>query len=223
MRSTMRTVIAGGLALLVLSMVAAASASAALPEFKPVPTKKKFTGTSGTFTVKSGFGIITCSKSTTAGEITSASTLGKVVVKFTGCKIENSANGETCSMKSPTGKEGEVITTTLQAELGTVKTTEAPSGVGLWIKQEGGEKSTKITTFEAPCATPTTSTVNGSLIGEVVTVGKNQLTNELVYKEQIHKITVKGGTKTAEFSYLGDEWGVAGSDALTFEEALEVT
>jgi hypothetical protein len=90
MKSVLRAVLAGGLAVFALSAVTASVASAALPEFKPA-TKQAFAETSGAFYMESINAKITCSKLETTGEITGASTLayGKQT------PVENAGQGET--------------------------------------------------------------------------------------------------------------------------------
>ena len=126
----MRTVLVGGLAMLALSGLAAASASAALPEFKPVPVKKKFTSSSGKslWRASSASDDMECTKSTTTGEITGASTIGKAVIKFTGCDFYQGAKGPCAVHSANTANSGEIVSDALKGELGTVKTTEAPVG-----------------------------------------------------------------------------------------------
>ena len=226
MRFKSNSVLLALVAVFAMSAVAVASASAALPEFKPVPAKKKFTSTSGVVKWTMGTESFTCSKSTTAGEVAGASTLGKVVIKFTGCKAIIKGTEE-CSINSssPLGAAGEVITKSLKGELGTVKTSEAASGVGLLLEQE--VKGTGITTFANVSCLPE-SKLTGSLAGEIVTVGKKQATNKLVFgvtsgNQNISSITVKSGKQAPELEAWGTTLGVEGSDEMSFEEALEVT
>jgi hypothetical protein len=214
------------LAVFAMSAIAVSAASAAtLPEFKPVPTKKKFTSTSGTVTWRFGTETIVCTKSATAGEFTGTSTLGKIVIKFTGCALK-AKQGSNCPLKSTnTTTEGEIVTNALKGELGTVSTKQAASGVGLLLEPETG----KVISTIAGCGTWPETALEGALAGEVATVGKKQATNKLVFgvasgNQDIKEITVKSGTKSPKFS----GWGVSSitdeaSDELTFEEAVEVT
>src|SRR5271167_4747729 len=133
------------LAVLAVSAVGVSAAAAAtLPEFKPVPTKKKFTGTGGKTTMLYGGGSwprITCTASSTAGEIAGAKTVGAVTLTFTGCKVEVTGGGDYCVTSSIGAKNaGEMVIASLVGELGTVATTEAASGVGMLLKPEKGEK-----------------------------------------------------------------------------------
>jgi hypothetical protein len=215
------------LAVLAMSVLAVSAASAAtLPEFKPVPTKKKFTSTSGTVSWTMGVGgteRITCSKSTATGEITGTRTVGKLVIKFSGCI---SASG--CTMNSAGGKGGEVVTNALKGELGTVKTTEEPSGVGLLIETEAAKPKTWATLAGNECFPE--SKIAGNLAAGVAVTGKKQVTNTLVFNsvprgEGIQSITLDSGT-VVKPELVFAEWGnltIASSDELKFEEALEVT
>lgn len=222
MQARYRATLLALVAILALSAVVASAASAALPEFKPVPTKKKFTSTSGTVTFVTSTVAISCSKSTTAGEIASASTVGNVVMTFTGCKV--ASGGKACSVKTLGAKEGEIITKPLKGELGTVKTTEAASGVGLLLEEGAAEK---IATFASnDCMGEWT--MYGSIAGEVIPIGKKQLTSKVVFAvtagaQHIKEITVKAGTIKPELEGWHGIWTVEGSNELTFEEAVEVT
>jgi hypothetical protein len=195
-------------------------------QFKPLPTKKKFTSTGGAFKFAGGDIVVTCSKSSATGEITGASTLGKVVLTFTGCEGEEAGhNNKEC--RSLGAGPGEIVTDALKGELGTVATKEAASGVGLLLKAETGSEWF---VFREPCPLPETS-IDGSLAGEVATIGKKQLTDKLVFgvtsgEQNIEKITSYTGTKyepELDSSYGGLPMTGDGTDELTFEEALEVT
>jgi len=195
------------------------------PEFKPVPAKKKFTSTSGEVVWKASTLTVACSKSTASGEFTGASTVGKVVIKYTGCELERE-----CPLRSTnTTNEGEIVTNALKGELGTVKTTEAASGVGLLLEPATGKVISTTAKPGGNCTEWPETALEGALTGEVATVGKKQATNKLVFgvksgTQDIKEITVKSGTKSPKFS----GWGFISitdeaSDELAFEEALEVT
>lgn len=165
-----------------------------------------------------------CTNSASTGEITTATTLGKVIIKFTGCKVEG--GGRSCELNSSGAKKGEIITKALIGELGSVATKEAASGVGLLLQVEehGGYWAQLVLTT---CLGETKLT--GSMAGEIGSVGVKQLTNTLVFattsaKQDIKHIKVKSGE--VEPALMG--WGIGkliyeGHDELTFEEALEVT
>jgi hypothetical protein len=223
MKSIGRTITTMLVAVAALAVVASASASAALPEFSPAPAKKKFTDTGGQVSVTWGEWQLQCAKSSATGEVTSARTLGKVVITWTGCK--NSANeGATyCSANSTGAKEGEIITKSLSGELGTA--TEASSGVGLRLTPETG--SSLFTMVRNGCLTE--GIVSGSLVSEVGVVGKKQATNEFIFKlasgkQAIKSITLDSGeVAKPSLTYLSSDGTIAWKDAVSFEEALEVT
>lgn len=204
-------------AVLAMSAVTASAASAVTPEFKPVPAKKKLTSTSGKVVLKWGANEATCTKSTATGEITGAKTVGKVVVKFTGCEIHGSGH---CLLNSGGAEPGEIITKSLGGELGTVKTTEAASGVGLLLKPE---VERQWATLEANSCTGETA-VTGSVAGEVAVVGKKQATNKLAIKPAIKEIKLDSGTLADPvLTAWSTTVTMTSTDELTFEEALEVT
>lgn len=210
-----------------VSVVAASAASAATPEFKPVPTKKKLTGTTkGTiWEFDSGVITISCTKSSTTGEITTATTVGKVVIVYTGCT--DSGPGESnCPANSPGAKAGEIVTKSLGGELGTVAVAEAASGVGLRLKPETKTKLFELA--ENKCFGG--ESITGSVAAEVAVIGKKQVTNKLVLtgagqNQSIKEIKLDSGvvekprllTSALEGGFMSTH------EELTFEEALEVS
>jgi opacity protein-like surface antigen len=216
--------------MLALSLATAGVAAAATtPEFKPVPTKKKFAESGGEVVMKYATTELVCTKTSAAGELTGSKTVGALVLKLTGCEVIGSGgSGSNCKLNSTNTKTvGEILTTTLSGELGTVKTTEAASGVGLLLKPVEGERWA--TVAENSCGSG--GKLTGSLAGEVPVLGKKQLTNKLVFgapsgKQSIKDITLDSG-KLAEPELSYGEWGntltFVATDELAFEEALEVT
>jgi hypothetical protein len=227
MRLHSRGVLLTIVAVVAMSVVTAASASAALPEFKPVPAKKKFTSTSGTvtWTFNGGTETMTCTKSSAAGELTGAKTLGKLVVKFTGCTSTGTGKSGCATRSKNATNEGEIVTNALGGELGTVSTKEATSGVGLLLKPETG--STWTETVANECLHE--GKLTGSLAAEVATIGKKQVTNKLVigtsgFGQKIREITLDSGKLAEpELAMWAARITVAGTEEVTFEEALEVT
>jgi hypothetical protein len=225
MKSVIRTALLGGLAMLALSLATAGVAAAAtLPEFKPVPAKKKLTITSGTVFIEEGGEQFTCTKSTATGEIASAKALGGVVVKFTGCKTESPTKSG-CELSSVHGAKGEIITNDLKGELGTVKTTEAASGAGIQLHAETGNVWTELA---SNACTPATK-VTGALAGEWATTKKSQKTATLSLvgksgKEKVKKITLDSGVESEpEFVSWSETTSLNATDEIAFEEAVEVT
>jgi hypothetical protein len=79
---------------------------------------------------------VTCTTNTGVGEITSATSAGKIVFTYKGCTASD--KGEECVVESPGAREGEIITKTLKGLLGEVALAEANSGVGLLLEPESG-------------------------------------------------------------------------------------
>jgi hypothetical protein len=191
------------MAVLALNLMAAAVASASAPEFSP-GALNTFTGESGTGALETtSTAAITCTKDTNTGEITGAKTVGGVVVTFTGC---SSKEGSGCSVKSPTQPAGTVVTTTLSGELGSVKKTEATSGVGLLLKPASG---TKFVELEGGCLLVSPSPVNGSIAGEATPVNAvSSKDGKLLFvgskgTQNIKSINVLGTTESPELKALG--------------------
>jgi hypothetical protein len=76
------------LAVVALSAIASATASAALPEFNPGSTGTKFTGTSGAGTLSTAAKatLIECTSDEVKGELTGAKKQGTAKIDFKGCK-----------------------------------------------------------------------------------------------------------------------------------------
>jgi hypothetical protein len=226
MQRRSRGVLLALVAVFAMSAVTAAAASATTPEFKPVPAKKKFTSTSGyvQYTFNNGTEVLECNNSTAAGEVTGAKTLGKLVIKFTNCTTSGTG-GSGCSVTSTGAKSGEIVTKSLEGELGTVKTTEAASGVGLLLKPESG----KTWSVLAGNSCLSETQMSGSIAAEVPTIGKKQVTNKLVFsdpsgKQGIRSITLDSGkAEKPELVFWGTAMTMNTTDELSFEEALEVT
>lgn len=223
MRFNARGLLLALAAVFAISAVAASAASAAGPEFKPVPTKKKFSMTTGTVdSVWLGGEALACAKSTATGEITSATTVGDVVEKFTGC-TNKSASGEKCPVRSPAGKAEEVITFTLKGELGTIST---GSKAGLLLEPATGKKFIEF--VENGKCMPA-SKVSGTIAGEVEPLGSKQILHKLIYRtkggvQEITQITLDSGIQEApELTILGGTFVTETTDELKFEEAVEIT
>ena len=150
--------------------------------------------------------------------------IGKVVVKYTGCVLSSAS----CSAKvnSLTGKTGEIVTNPIKGLLGTVKTTEAASGVGLLFEPESG--NTKFVTFATNACLPE-STTNGNVVGEVTPVNKLQSTDKIVLtatggdKEVIKEIVVLGKKVNPELEAFGGISSEAAVDLNTFSGSVEVS
>ena len=227
MRLPYRGVLLTVISVLAMSVVTAASASAALPEFKPA-VKDLLESSGGSVTWTYATSEITCKNSSSVGtgEVTGARALDKLVVKLTECEsIGALGKGSDCAVKSAGAKEGEIVTNALKGELGTVKTTEAPSGVGLLLEPETGKVWTQL--VENACTLGTK--VEGTLAAEVATTGKLQTTNTLVFgtttgKQSIKEIKLDSGEVVSpKLSIYGIGLTLGSSFGLTFEKAMEVS
>jgi hypothetical protein len=213
MQRKSRGVLLALVAVFAMSAVTAAAASATTPEFKPVPTKKKFTATGGAMSMEFyGIGLkYECTKSTATGEVTGAHTLGNIVTTFTGCKSEGAA------IHSKGAKEGEIVTAALGGELGTVK----KSGTTGFLV--GGKCCTTKWADILSSSGGNYGTIYGSVAAEVSGL-KSSKTHKLYFTSSITEITLDSGI-VAEPELETDV--AAGTfdttDELTFEEALEVT
>jgi hypothetical protein len=213
------------LAVLAMSAMAVSAASAATkPEFKPVPTKKKFTITGGISKWVYGGQEIYCTKTSATGEVISADTVGNVVVAYSGC-TSSGIGGSNCTVNSTGAKAGEVVIKPLVGELGTVATTQAASGVGLRLQPESKTKW-----FELVGNSCTVELAfSGQLAAEVSVTGKKQATNKLVLLdgergEKIKEITLDSGvSEKPEFVAFGADVSLELADEVKFEEAVEIT
>jgi hypothetical protein len=216
-----------GLALVVLVAVTATSASTALaaaPEFKPAhPTKPKFTAKSGAFILRVSNKKITCSASTSSGEISGPTTAGKVVDAFTGCSGQTGTEAE-CKVHSTGEPNGTIRTNELTGVLGITTT---GSKVGLKLKPASGTEVMFLEP-EAGKSCIFATEVTKSIIGELGPIGKAQTTSELAYaeakeKQAIKEIEIEGIREEATLRCFGAEMRWTGKEEITFEEPIEVT
>ncbi len=197
------------------------------PEFES-SAKQKFTSKSATIKLATTSESVTCSAATNAGEISGATTVGKLVITFTGCKAKKGE--EACTVKSVGGsaKEGELVTKTLKGELGEVEEAEAADEVGLLLEPETTKKI--LTLASAKCVAETS--LEGTMAGEVTPLATSTKTDKLVLavstgKQKIKSITVKSGSTTKavkpELVLAATEATAESTDELGFEKAVEVS
>jgi hypothetical protein len=148
------------LASLAVSAWAAASASAALPEFSgPIPTT--FTAKSGATTLETVKGAkITCTADTGGGEVSGPKT-GTIKLTFTGCELVTLALPCNTVGVPP----GEIITNTLLMTLGYISI-EPKKEVGIDLSTATGAPL-----MEFVCGALKVS-VTGSVIGKVLPINK---------------------------------------------------
>ena len=193
-------------------------------EFKVLPTAKAFKGVSGSVTLEAGpEATFSCSAGTDAGEITSMDTVGKVVVKLTGCKV--TGESKTCTAKSVGAGEGEIVLRTLKGELGTVKSSEAPSEVGLLL--EPATSKTVVVLAESACAVETS--LGGELAGAIEPVrtagpmSSITYTSEVSGSQAIKKISLPSGVREPKLVAFGVPAIAMAVDNLEFGGNTEIT
>ena len=180
---------------LAVNLVGAAGASAAAPEFHP-GTLSLFTGESGTGALEtSSTSAVTCTSDLVHGFITGPKTVGSVIVTFHGCE---SKEGSGCVVHStglpaPVGG-GLIVTHILKGELGSVKTTQAASGVGLLLEPETG---TAFVSLEGSCLLVSPSPVAGSVAGEATPLNTTSKDGKVIF------IGSKGSQNIKEVNVLG--------------------
>jgi hypothetical protein len=198
----------------------------AKPEFKPAPTKRKFTMSGGASKWDDGTISISCSKTSATGEIDGTQTVGNVVVLYSGCKRKH-GEGSACPVKSVGAKAEEIVTEPLDGELGTVATSQTASGVGLRFRESPGEEAIWFVLQGNNCTSE--DVFSGALAAEVSVISKKQATNQLVFNvsgtsEKIKEITLDSGvTEKLGLKAAGQDWTIETTDQLTLEEPLEVT
>ena len=211
-------------AVFALSAVVASAAFAA-PEFevRSGETLKgtTFTGSTTGAKLTAAGTTINCTGGSSSGEITGATTVGKVVVTFTGCKGKGLSE---CSVQSPGASPGEVVTDTLEGELGEVAHSEAANETGLKLKASGKES---FVTTEGSCLPFGGSSVTGEIIGDVQPVKAFAKTGELVYKaeskkQKIQKFTTDSSAQVLKafgFAEVVEET----TESLEFSKEIKVT
>jgi hypothetical protein len=141
------------------SLTATGTAFASAPEFSP-GTPQTFTGDGSTSKLETSSGTkVECLSSLSHWEITGPKTVGNLTVTFHNCHSPQSGG---CSLKSEGGPNP--IINTMDGELGSVKPTEAASGVGLLILPTAG---TSFVTLEGSCLPLSPSPVSGEIAAEV--------------------------------------------------------
>ena len=192
---------------LAVNLVAVSGASAAAPEFHP-GTLALFTGESGPGVLQAGsLAAVECKNDLVHGFITGPKTIGGVVVTFHGCV---STENKGCPVKSPglpTPEEGGglIVTHLLKGELGSVKTAQAASGVGLLTEPETG---TEFVTLEGTCLLTSPAPVQGSVTGEVTPLNTTSKDGKVIFigtgdKQKITEVNVLGTVKKPKLEALG--------------------
>jgi hypothetical protein len=224
----MKTYRSAGIALVIaiaLNLVAASVAFGAA-EFSPIPANRGFETRSGATVLTGDGGIekITCAASRSSGEITGATTVGKVLVIYTGCTSAG-IGGQGCSVESDgAATAGEIRTKILEGELGTVAAGEGPSERALVIRPETGKKFAVV---EGNRCTEE-ATVTGSIAGEVERVGISGVKNGLIFKvvggrQAIRRVKVSSGELKPELVAFASTATESAGQEWEFREPVEIT
>jgi hypothetical protein len=203
-----------------------ASAALAAAEFNPMPESKGFETRSGASVLAAYGGLekVSCTASTSTGEITGTKTVGNVVVVFTGC-TSSGFLGSGCPVESEGATHaGEVRTSVLKGELGTVASGEAPSERALVIRPTTGKQ---LVAIERNGCTEEAA-VSGSVAGEVERVGIRGVKNGLIFKvvgnrQAIRKVKVASGEVKPELTAFGTTATESSGHEWEFRESVEIT
>jgi hypothetical protein len=194
------------------------------PRLLPPVFPMKFTASSGTGALETAStSAITCQSDSTTGEITGETKVGSVMLTFSGC---HSAEKSGCTVKGGGAGSGQILTKTLEGEIGSVKTSEATSGVGLLLLPTTG---TEFASVEGPCLIAETIPVDGTIAGEVTPINVSSTDSKLIFTgsagaQKIKAISVLGTTVKPELKALGLlEASETSNELLVFEEAVTVT
>jgi hypothetical protein len=213
--SRTKFVLLAAMSVCVISAVASAAASAALPEFLPVNTRATFTSTSGEGRLETvGGEAIECTADTNKGAITGPKT-ATLEVSFTGCKAFGIVN---CTSKG--AKSGELmIPGTVM--LGFIKAT-TPLEVGGAFTISGTQK------FR--CSGLIEVEVEGTGVGKVAPINTSSVTGHLNFAQALgvqkpatfeggaalsFKVSKDGGTSV-------EHAGEMTEDTITYSEAVTV-
>jgi hypothetical protein len=200
-------------------------------EYEIALTEPQFGTSKDRFTTKTSLALletastspVDCASSVSTGEVTGAKSVGSLVVIFSGC---HSNEGAGCSVKGGGGGTGNIITNTLDGELGTVSAKEAASEVGLLLLPTSGKT---FVTLEGSCLISSPSAVEGSVAGEVTPLYEESKTGKLIFtgtkgKQDIKDINILGKVVEPALKALGL---LASSEdtsgEVTYESAIEVT
>jgi hypothetical protein len=213
------------IAVCAVSLMIVSTALAAV-EFKPIPVNKGFKTRSGASVLSADNGIekVTCAASTSTGEITGASTVGNVHVVFTGC-TSSGVGGQGCPVESEGAtKAGEVDTSILVGELGTVASGEAPSERALVIRPAIGK--TFVVVEHNGCTEE--AAITGSIAGEVERIGIRGVENGLIFKvsggrQVIRKVKVSSGEVKPGLVAFGIPATESSGQEWEFREPVEVS
>jgi hypothetical protein len=197
-------------------------------EYIEVPPEFGFTIKTGPTSLSASGGEdgVDCSGGSGSGELVGETGVGKVLIRYTGCKSTRNEGATYCTVKSPgtSIEAGEILTATLMGRLGEVATREAESGTGIILL---AALDNAIETLEKTSCTVET-TVTGVEAGEVTPVGSLASTENfnievLSGKQRIRLIATGGGSLRPALAAFSTTAVLSSTDELSFSEDVEVT
>jgi hypothetical protein len=196
MKSLGRRVLPALMAALAVSVVASASASAALPEFSPA---RGLTGTGGSSLFQTeGFAIVPqCQSEASKGTITGPKS-GTLEVELKGCNTGSGFNSVKCST---TGQAAGVVL--FSATIEPVYITKEPKVVGLLVN---------VAEFTAHCGISPVA-VRGSYLGSITPINKKVKTTE--------HFTVTAKETAGKNEYTGYENSSGEHKSTSLKESIE--
>jgi len=216
-------------AVAVVTAIAAVAASAAAPKFESAagfPALFKLDSGLSTFENNASTERLQCLSDLGHGLLLTPTLGSNVIITLHGCLAINSS-GTRCDLLNVGGTPLLIALNPAVIHLGTVKSTEAPSEVGLLFAPETGNK---IVTLEASCLSPKETAVTGDIAGEITPVEEglvlvgNVIFNGGKANQSIKKIFFAGKEEKPELTAFG---GVTQSDAtnelMLFSTDIEVT
>jgi len=214
-------------AIMAMSLLAA-SAAVAAPEFKP-SSKVSFTTTGDGSSVLAASGVeVKCAKSSSTGEITSATLAGNVIVHFLECEGKEGTNANCPIMSTGAPLENLIQTTTLHGVLGLILPKPAlGSDVALVLLPVSGKRFVTLLPSSANCLEEIQ--VNGSVAGTVEPVGTATLKGKLTFSangvnEAITDVDLSTGTLVLPRLTAGTATATETTlQLVTFAAAVEVT
>jgi hypothetical protein len=209
---------------LALAAASAASASASEHEFSAsleALYQFKIDGSEATLASSPTGQLYNCTYGLGTGYVTGPHLVTQVSLTLHGC-IGIAESKESCPALSTGATPGFIVIKTLKGELGTVKTSEAGSGVGLVLEPVTG---TELATLEAGSCT-TRAAVTGSVTGEVLPIKQSSFDLKLPLNavrsglQAIKEIAVLGTRRAPELRTFG---GLVTASLKTGELLLIVT
>jgi hypothetical protein len=208
---------------LVAGLMAAATASAADPEFKTAGTfPVLIKGLSLESVLRSSTQTFTCLHDHLHGIVLGPSKVSGILLLFLGCTAKE-GSGTACAAKSKGGTTGDITTRDLDGELGL--STESKTGVGVLFLPE---TTKEFVTLEAECTEPKVGEVEGGVVGEASPIGVLSTTGRILLgatatTQSIKKITVLGSVVEPKFKAFGLPATEVSEDSIEYGAKVEVT